>query len=115
VIHTFRIWFAEEDSVTFQEQSFGNGHEGNKDIEIAVIDLPHISNFTDFDALRNERCDSAIVTQRRIAHRMQSSAGKQNVIEDLAYLRQRSWIGHRATQSNCEIIGICGGYQMLGK
>ena len=89
-------------------------------VEIALVDLPHISNFTDFDALRLEP-DVRLRIVRTAADLGEADAnilpGSKNVIADLAYLRQNGFdraICERATDGKTELIGICGGYQMLG-
>jgi adenosylcobyric acid synthase len=108
----------EEDSVTFKCRLLGNGDEGHKEIEIAVIDLPYISNFTDFDAFKNEPDVSLrIVTTVQDLGNPDAIIlpGSKNVLEDLAYLRHKGLdqaIAHRDQAT--EIVGICGGYQMLG-
>lgn len=112
----------DEDSVTFKApprdtaQSTSNGDCA----EIAVVDLPHISNFTDFDALRLEP-DVRLRIVRSLADLGQPDAvilpGSKNVIADLAYLRQHSFdaaVHKLAASGKTEIVGICGGYQMLG-
>jgi len=90
-------------------------------VEIAVVDLPHISNFTDFDALRIEP-DVRVRIVRRASVLGKPDAlilpGSKNVIADLAYLRQTclaTAISALAEEGQTEIVGICGGYQMLGE
>ena len=89
-------------------------------VEIAVVDLPHISNFTDFDALRMER-DVRLRIIRRAYDLNRPDAvilpGSKNVIGDLEYLRDNgiaAKIEALANSGNTEIIGICGGFQMIG-
>ena len=80
---------------------------------VAVVRLPHISNFTDFDSLRVrwvERPDD-----RRYTHVI--LPGTKNTTGDLEWLRQRhldEWI-LRQHAEGAKVIGICGGYQMLGE
>ncbi|MCX6910658.1 MAG: cobyric acid synthase [Verrucomicrobia bacterium] len=112
----------DEDSVTFKSGT-GNPapHAINGDcVEIAVVDLPHISNFTDFDALRLEP-DVRLRIVRSPADLGQPDAvilpGSKNVIGDLAHLRQSRLdiaVCELARSGKTEVIGICGGYQMLG-
>ena len=112
----------EEDSVTFksfipQTASPASGER----VEIAVIDLPHISNFTDFDPLRLEP-DIDLRIVRAPQDLGQPSAvilpGSKNVIGDLEYL-QRTGLAQKITDlamgGKTELIGICGGFQFLGK
>ena len=91
-------------------------------VEIAVIDLPHISNFTDFDAFRSEsdvrlrivrsagRPESA---RRRDHSRQQEHAGRPGLSPPQRAGRadRRRWPG----KARREIVGICGGFQMLGR
>ncbi|MEW6350345.1 MAG: cobyric acid synthase [Thermodesulfobacteriota bacterium] len=108
----------EEDSVTFK-QLVSRKPDGAR-IEIAVVDLPHISNFTDFDALRLEP-DVFVRVVRTIDDLNQPDAivipGSKNVPGDLEHLRG-SGIADRITalsrQGWSEVVGICGGYQMIG-
>ncbi len=86
-----------------------------------MIDLPHIANFTDFDAFRTER-DVRLRVVRTTADLNSPDAviipGSKNTLGDLDYLR-RSGLAERITtlarQGTAEIIGICGGLQMLGR
>ncbi|MBI5686144.1 MAG: cobyric acid synthase [Verrucomicrobia bacterium] len=112
----------DEDSVTFKAAPRGAAESAaNGDyVEIAVVDLPHISNFTDFDALRLEP-DVHLRIVRSAADLGQPDAvilpGSKNVIGDLTYLRQHNFddaIHKLADAGKTEFIGICGGYQMLG-
>ncbi|MGI6091396.1 MAG: cobyric acid synthase [Veillonellaceae bacterium] len=114
--HIEDIGIDDEDSVSLDDKA----NNPQRDIEIAVIRTPKISNFTDFDALANEKD----VTVRFI--RKGESIGKpdlvilpgsKNTTEDLIYLRENGYdqellsLAERGTP----IVGICGGYQMLGK
>ena len=113
----------DEDSVTFKEGTRNPApHATNGNcVEIAIIDLPHISNFTDFDALRLEP-DVRLRVVRSVADLGQPDAiilpGSKNVIGDLAHLRQSGMdeaICTMARDGKAELVGICGGYQMLGQ
>ncbi len=109
----------EEDSVDFKDGIFDRDTNPDAELDIALIDLPHISNFTDFDALRIE----PDVNLRRVCHvddLGQPDAvilpGSKNVMADLNYLDSSQLGGaikHLATKTT-EIVGICGGYQLLG-
>jgi adenosylcobyric acid synthase len=111
----------EEDSVEFKSRALDPRAGAGACVEIAVLDLPHISNFTDFDAFRIE----ADVRLRivRAADELESPdavilPGSKNTLADLAYLR-RSGLAARlamlAQEGKTEIVGICGGLQMLGR
>jgi len=113
----------DEDSVTFKAAPCDAApHPTNGNcVEIAIIDLPHISNFTDFDALRLEP-DVRLRIVRSVADLGHPGAiilpGSKNVIGDLTHLRQNGLdeaICALARAGKAELIGICGGYQMLGE
>jgi adenosylcobyric acid synthase len=87
-------------------------------IDVAVIRLPHISNFTDLDALKIEEDVSIRFITKK--HEFGNPdlviiPGSKNTIEDLKYLRD-SGIEALIKEYGKEgmILGICGGYQMLG-
>lgn len=111
----------EEDSVSFKNEIFKDRGTVNKNaIDIAVIDLPHISNFTDFDCLKME----PDVTLRAIGNVQDLGApdvvilpGSKNVIGDMDYLFKEGFaerISTFADNGKTEIVGVCGGFQMLG-
>ncbi|MFC0338707.1 adenosylcobyric acid synthase (glutamine-hydrolysing) [Kushneria avicenniae] len=88
-------------------------------LNIAVILLPRISNHTDFDALRLH----PQVNVRFVRHPEALGAadviilpGSKHVRADLDWLRERGWsdVLARHLRYGGRIIGICGGYQMLG-
>lgn len=94
---------------------------GQKDkINIAIIKLPHISNFTDFDAFRFEP-DAAIqyITGPKGLEGADVVVipGSKNTLEDLLWLWEMGLaeaIVHYARMGG-RVIGICGGFQMLGR
>jgi cobyric acid synthase len=128
----------EEDSVTFKQQfshrapgatragATPRGPRASTDdtIHIAVIDLPHISNFTDLDPLRIEPDISMHVI--RSEGDLQAIPdpdiiiipGSKNVIGDLKRIQAAGltgYLSHCARELGTEIVGICGGFQMLGR
>lgn len=113
VVPYFKLALEDEDgAIEF------NSKVTNK-IDIAVIKLPHISNFTDLDALKIEEDVSVrfITNDEEFGNPdMLIIPGSKNTIEDLMYLRIS---GLEDTIKNYSqygfILGICGGYQMLGK
>lgn len=88
-------------------------------IDIAVIRLPRISNFTDFNSL--ECINGVSVRYVKTAQELRSPdllilPGTKNTMEDLLWLRQsglEAAILKLASQGT-PVFGICGGYQMLG-
>ncbi len=93
-----------------------------RSIQIDVIYLPHISNFTDFDALEMEK--DVVVRYIKSADEIKSPdviiiPGTKNTCYDLSYLKG-SGIADKIlsilnARSTVILIGICGGYQMLGE
>lgn len=88
-------------------------------IDIAVVKSPHISNFTDFDALRSEEDVSIrfVTSKEEFGNPdILILPGSKNTIEDLIKLRENGLENCIKEYSKFGIvIGICGGYQMLGK
>ena len=108
----------EEDSVSFKKGSFNRQHQG-EGIEIVVINLPHISNFTDIEPFLDEPDVTIRIVDKpsEIGHPQAIILpGSKNVIHDLHFLKTAGF-AQKITQckdAGCEIVGICGGYQMLG-
>ncbi len=110
----------QEDSVGFKNGLFQRPRPDGEHIEIAVIDLPHISNFTDFEPLLAEP-DVFLRIVSQPADLQQPDAvilpGSKNVIADIAFLHSSGLadaIRHLAGTGS-EVVGICGGFQMLGQ
>lgn len=104
-----------EDSVCLEDARAAAG-----EIEIAVLLLPRISNFTDFDPLSLE--PGVRVRYVREGERLGSPdlviiPGTKNTIEDLLYLYETGLAAEvrRAAGEGVPVCGICGGFQMLGR
>ena len=89
-------------------------------IDIAVIRLPRLSNFTDFNAL--ERMEEVTLRYVRSPKELGKPdlvilPGTKNTMDDLRWLRESGLetviLKHAATGG--AVVGICGGYQMLGR
>lgn len=114
------IKIPEEDSVFLDTHRRKNGQKGNM-INIDVVRLPHISNFTDFDVLEKE--PDVVLRYIRTSHELNSPdiiiiPGTKNTISDLKYLRD-SGIADKIvsiinSRTQTMLVGICGGYQILG-
>ena len=117
VVPYFRdIRIAQEDSVYLDERE-ENSTQG--DLDIAVIRLPHISNYDDFDPLEDAGCMVHFITQRfelGNAHLI-ILPGTKSTVADLNYLRQSGLATSILTKAKTgtPVVGICGGYQMLGQ
>jgi len=86
---------------------------------VLVVRIPHISNFTDFDAL----CQVEGLSVDFVEHPKDLSAykavilpGSKSTRSDLNWLAKTGWAAKIQTyvQNGGHILGICGGYQMLG-
>jgi adenosylcobyric acid synthase len=89
-------------------------------VNIAVVLLPHMSNFTDFNALGHEP-DVALSYVSSPSQLAGADAvilpGSKNTLADLAYVREKEFVAALTahTRAGKELVGICGGYQMLGR
>lgn len=109
----------EEDAATIGQERIDDSCESDKHVDIAVIHLPHIANFDDFDALSADAsvhlryvqsvedvgCPNVVILP-----------GTKNTLGDLQWLRESGVadvLQEMATR-DVVIVGICGGYQMLG-
>lgn len=92
---------------------------GAEPLDIAVIRLPHIANFTDFNALSREPTIGLRYVEKPSALAAPDLIllpGSKNTMGDLAWLYANGLataIQERAAQGTL-VMGICGGYQMLG-
>ncbi len=108
----------EEDSVCLAELQPSGAIDAA--IKIVVIQLPRISNFTDFDAFRDlpdTRLEFIREGQIIGDADLVIIPGSKNTILDMRYLQEEGYadeIGIMARQGKF-IVGICGGYQMLGE
>lgn len=118
VMPWLKLDLEDEDSVVLDRGKYDAATP--KDIDIAVIQLPYMSNFTDFNALAAQPdvrlcyisqphelsgCDLVILP------------GSKNTLSDLHWLREKglekALLAHH--QAGGTVMGICGGYQMLGQ
>jgi adenosylcobyric acid synthase len=115
----------EEDSVALEDQRRRltawpdeDGHD--RRLRVAVLSLPHVSNFTDFDplhaeptiALRFVRQPEAITEADVVI-----LPGSKQTLGDLAWLEHEGLaeaVRAHASRGRC-VLGVCGGMQMLGR
>lgn len=115
----------QEDSVSFQESFAARADKWPQTLDVALLALPHLSNFTDFDALAAEP-DVRLRIVRDAATLGRPDLlllpGSKHVPGDLRFLRESGLaaaiiarIAELHTGEAGMIAGICGGLQMLGR
>lgn len=113
----FDIHVPEEDSLGLEP---GLRSDADTVVDVAVMRLPHIANFDDFDPLRHEPG----VRLRYVASAdafdepdLVVIPGSKTTVDDLEWLRARSLADRivAARGRGTPVIGICAGYQMLGR
>ncbi len=113
------IHIDEEDSVDLKEKS-RKGKVKNDGVRVVVVRLPYISNFTDFNALEHDSRISLFYTDK--VNQLSEAdiiilPGTKSTLNDLRWLRETGLAETilRAHREGKTILGICGGYQMLGQ
>ncbi len=116
VIPYLDISIEEEDSLS--EELKKKSHE--KPLDIAVIRLPFISNYTDFTPLEGSeyigiRYVSDILDLKKPD--LLIIPGSKSTISDLRWLKEKGFDAciKALSKNGTDILGICGGYQMLGE
>ena len=119
------IYLPEEDGVALEDKSQKKRCDGEVAVQdttlaIGVIRLPHISNFTDFDPFLHEsgvQLDYLEPHSNLVGYHLIILPGSKNTLADLALL-QRADLPRRLqafADAGGAVVGICGGFQMLGK
>ena len=116
VVPYLKVDIEDEDSLSQRLEM----RDGKKPLDAAIIRLPHLSNFTDFMPLEQH----PLLSVRYVQSPRQLGApdvvilpGTKNTIDDLLWLRQcglEATVQKLAT-SGTPVLGVCGGYQMLGE
>lgn len=111
------IYIEEEDSVGLNQK---NATTVQDKINVAVILLPHISNYTDFNLLeRDERVNLFYTSNPEEVAKAEIILlpGTKNTISDLKHIRANGLATAilKGFDAGKKVIGICGGYQMMGE
>jgi len=112
VVPYFSLPLPSEDSL-----SLGDKRAGGGGVRIAVIRLPRISNFTDFELLEQHAAVDYVQPGASLdGYDCVILPGTKNTIDDLRALKDAGTDRELARVRNegVPVIGICGGYQMLG-
>ncbi|MCX5999484.1 MAG: cobyric acid synthase [Chloroflexi bacterium] len=110
------IFIAQEDSVYLDERPQSRSAA---DLDIAIIRLSHVSNYDDFDPLEQEGCRVRYV--ENVSELGSPDAiiipGTKTTMKDLRYIWSSGLAEAivRRAKGGTPVVGICGGYQMLGR
>ena len=113
------LWLDSEDSLAVRDRPRATPAPGDR-LRIAVVRFPRISNFTDLDALCLEPgaevsfiADPAALADAHVV----VLPGTRATMADLVWLRERGLdlALRRHADAGGVVLGICGGYQMLGR
>ena len=111
----------EEDSVPLDRKPDASpGTTPPHRLQIGVVRLPHISNYTDFDPLEQEPMVNLRYldeTQPWDGLALLILPGTKSTINDLRYLKETGLAGkiQEFVRAGGHVMGICGGYQILGQ
>ncbi|MEW5767392.1 MAG: cobyric acid synthase [bacterium] len=120
----YHAWLkmGEEDSLVLEEENPKSEIRNPKPdlIDIAVIRLPHLSNFTDFDPLRREPSLSVryVADIHSLGYPdMIILPGTKTTLKDMLFLKTSGLdIQIKAiAEEGVWVVGICGGFQMMGR
>lgn len=101
------------------EDSLGIRDFGSGPLRIAVVALPHMANFSDFDAFAEEGCRVRFAKDPSDLEGADCIVlpGTKTTLADLRFLRAKGFDRaiEEAVGRGVPLWGICGGYQMLGR
>ena len=116
VVPYLKVDIEDEDSLSQRLES----RDGKKPLDAAILRLPHLSNFTDFMPLEQH----PLLGVRYVANAHELGTpdlillpGTKNTVDDLLWLRQCGLEAAllRLAGKGTPVLGVCGGYQMLGQ
>ncbi len=118
IIPYFRdIHIEQEDSVVIDHER-GTSIEGK--INVCVVLLPRMSNFTDFNMLRQQPEVHLYYSHKPEEIKKAEIAiipGSKNTIEDMAFVNEQGIDKalHDMVKKGKQVYGVCGGFQMMGQ
>jgi len=102
-----------EDSVSLGDKK---ARPAGEQVEIAVIRLPRISNFTDFEPLERQAHVRYVSLSEPLGHPDAIIIpGTKNTVSDLREMQEKGMADQIKSRADTPVLGICGGYQMLGQ
>ena len=116
VVPYLRVEIEDEDSLSDRLDT----RPAVKPLDLAILRLPHVSNFTDFIPLEQH----PLLGVRYVQNPRQLGApdlvilpGTKNTMDDLRWLRQSGLEAAvlKLAAAGTPVLGVCGGYQMLGE
>ena len=116
VVPYLKVDIEDEDSLSQRLEM----RDGKKPLDAAIIRLPHLSNFTDFMPLEQH----PLLGVRYVSNAHELGApdlillpGTKNTVNDLLWLRQCGLETAllKLAAKGTPVLGVCGGYQMLGQ
>jgi adenosylcobyric acid synthase len=111
------LFVDEEDAIPHISSPLVNSHPGV--VDIAIVQLPHIANFTDFSPLVSDPA----VAVRYVRSPVQAGnpdllilPGTKNTMGDLQFMQDMGWDRYARNfhEEGGLILGLCGGFQMMG-
>ena len=119
VVPYFSLNLPDEDSVSL-EARYGGSEEGSGNVKVAVMKLPRVSNFTDFDPFKGDsNVDLRFITtpEELSGADLLILPGTKSTLSDLFWMKTRGFgpaIKEHLAKGGM-VAGICGGFQMLGR
>ena len=108
-----------EDSVALERKRFQQVKEAAV-VSVGIIRLPHMANYTDFDPLELDprfSIEYVLSVKSLAGHDVIIIPGSKNVPDDMRFLHETGLSDAllRYEQAGGRVVGVCGGYQMLGR
>ncbi|WP_294428936.1 cobyric acid synthase [uncultured Treponema sp.] len=115
-----KIRLDDEDSLSENLHSLAKFRNKNNEIQLAIVRLPHISNFTDFNPLQNLDAVNSYYVQKPEDLGFPDCIiipGTKNTLGDLKWLNDSGFADliQKEAAKGTPVLGICGGFQMLGE
>jgi adenosylcobyric acid synthase len=114
------LGIAEEDAAPLEYLRDPDHPDGTGMVRLAIVRLPRMSNFDEFDALRREPgVSTRFADQPEDLEGVDAAIlpGSKMTIPDLEWLVENGWTEqlHRVVERGGSVVGLCGGYQLLGE